>query len=155
MLRRLCEGGVAGALATLLMSAVVWGCRRLGIYHQKPPPETISERLLGRIGIRHAVPKRWRRVLTAMQHTGFGAGGGALYGLLARIVPPGAPTGTLFGLLIWLVSYKGWVPAAGLMPPPEGDERGRQVTMVAAHVVYGASLGVAVQQRERRHEDEW
>ena len=42
---------------------------------------------------------------------------------------------------IWLVSYQGWVPALGIMAPASRDRRGRVVTMLAAHWVYGAALG--------------
>ena len=52
-----------------------------------------------------------------------------------------ALTGVLYATGIWLVSYQGWVPALGIMPPASGDRRGRVVTMLAAHWVYGAALG--------------
>jgi hypothetical protein len=41
---------------------------------------------------------------------------------------------------IWLVSYQGWVPALGIMPPASRDRRGRVATMLVAHWVYGAAL---------------
>jgi uncharacterized membrane protein YagU involved in acid resistance len=80
-------------------------------------------------------------VLTTASHAGFGAGAGALYGATAWVWPPSVWTGVLFGLAVWLVSYRGWIPALGLMPPPEQDAQGRTVTTAAAHVVYGATLG--------------
>ena len=53
-----------------------------------------------------------------------------------------AARGALFGLLVWGVSYLGWVPAAKILPPAHRDRRDRQVTMVIAHLVFGASLGL-------------
>jgi uncharacterized membrane protein YagU involved in acid resistance len=50
-------------------------------------------------------------------------------------------TGALYGLALWLVSYQGWIPALGLLPPPEQDAQGRTMAMIAAHLVYGAMLG--------------
>jgi hypothetical protein len=40
------------------------------------------------------------------------------------------------------VSYEGWVPAAGIMPPAHRDRPSRSATMVVAHAVYGAVLGL-------------
>ena len=53
-----------------------------------------------------------------------------------------ASVGALYATGIWLVSYQGWVPALGIMPPASRDRRGRVATMLAAHWVYGAALGV-------------
>jgi hypothetical protein len=50
-------------------------------------------------------------------------------------------------LSVWALSYQGWVPALGILPPASRDQPGRQWTMVAAHVVYGVVLGAM----ERRH----
>ena len=54
----------------------------------------------------------------------------------------GASAGALYATGIWLVSYQGWVPALGIMPAASRDRRGRVATMLAAHWVYGAALGV-------------
>ena len=53
--------------------------------------------------------------------------------------------GIVFGSAVWFVSYMGWVPALGLMPPPHRDRPGRQLVMVLAHWIYGATLGAVVQ----------
>lgn len=141
MIRRILGGGVAGAVATVLMSAVIWGFKWAGIYKSEPAPEALSNRMLGRVTGKHARSGPARKTLVTLSHLGFGAGSGSVYGLSTRVQPPSVLTGTLFGIGLWLASYKGWIPGVSLMPPPEHDEKGRAVTMAVAHVVYGATLG--------------
>ena len=72
-------------------------------------------------------------------HFAFGAGAGALYGLLApRRFREG--TGIAYAGLIWVTSYLGWLPALRLHPPVARDDRVRQIGNAAGHVVYGISL---------------
>jgi uncharacterized membrane protein YagU involved in acid resistance len=46
-----------------------------------------------------------------------------------------------FALLVWLVSYLGWIPAANILPPATDQPKRRNALMIAAHVVWGVSLG--------------
>ena len=55
-----------------------------------------------------------------------------------------------FGLGVWAVSYLGWIPALGLLPPPYRDNPRRAWTTLTAHLVYGAVLGAGLSRRERR-----
>lgn len=59
------------------------------------------------------------------------------------MLPANAATGAAFGLAVWAAGYEGWVPAMGVLPPAHRDKRSRALTMLAAHLVYGAVLGVA------------
>jgi hypothetical protein len=52
-----------------------------------------------------------------------------------------------YGLGIYALSYQGWVPALGILPPPRRDRSDRQVTMAPAHVAYGAVLGRLTERR--------
>lgn len=143
MLRELATGAVAGVVATGPQSAVVWGLRFAGVYHRKPPPEVVSERpndAAVRAGI---LPPSLRGPVMLTEHIGFGAVSGAVYGLLSTVIRPTPVTGVLAGLAIWLTSYKGWIPALHIMPPPERDERGRQAALVMAHIAYGLALASA------------
>jgi hypothetical protein len=73
--------------------------------------------------------------LALAAHFGYGVSCGALFGLLARSQRSAAPVlGVGYALLLWLISYVGWVPASGAMAPPHRDDRGRQLTLVAGHV---------------------
>jgi len=130
----------SGALATVAMSAVMIAGDRVGLMAE-PPPATITRSALRGAGVDR--PSDSVAVLAPLAHLGFGAAGGLAYGLARRVVPvvPGALLGIAFGLAVWTVSYKGWIPAMGILPPPEDDRPGRPTVMVAAHVVYGLALG--------------
>jgi NAD(P)-dependent dehydrogenase (short-subunit alcohol dehydrogenase family) len=139
-LARVVSGMVAGLLATVAMSVVVAGGRRLGLLGE-PPPRRIVRRLLGRHGVR--MPRGAALNVSALAaHLGFGASLGGVYGLL----PPRTQSplgGWTYGALAWAVNYAGWLPKAGLMPSPSRDRLGRPTTMVAAHLVFGRVLAEA------------
>jgi hypothetical protein len=145
---RVLIGSAAGLGATLIMSIVMWGFRRLGLMqHRAPPVEIVNRarRLTGDIGAR-----RHFDATTAVAHLAFGAGAGALYG---GVAPRRArlASGMVWGLAVWAMSYLQVLPALRLMPTPGRDESGRQVGIAVSHVAYGASLGVlsAALQRHR------
>lgn len=132
-MNRMVRGAAAGAVATLAMSAEMLAAQRLGSMGRQPP-EAIAAQVTG------DPDSAATRVLAAAAHLAFGAGGGALYALLAAR-RPGPVSGTAFGLGVWTASYAGWVPALGILPPPDRDRPGRPTAMILAHVVYGAALG--------------
>ena len=140
MIDRVVKGSIAGTVATGTMSIVIWGLRRAGVYKSTPPPRKAARGAIAR-ALPWPHPKPPKQPTTALLHTGFGAGAGAAYNLASPVVRPSVRTGVLYGIAIWFVSYKGWLPALDIMPPPEKDEQGRAVTMFVAHIVYGATLG--------------
>ena len=156
--RTLVLGAGAGVIATLAMSALMYGEQKLGLLG-RAPPRHIVEHALARFGIRRKVPKTARVGLTALAHLGFGATQGALYALLqdfasrrfASLKSPSASTGVPFGLAVWAASYAGWIPALDILPKPRNDRPGRPTSMVLAHILYGATLArVLRQSREMR-----
>ena len=136
----LIDGARGGAIATVAMSAVMIAGERTGLMGEQPPT-TITRFAVGAAGVDR--PSEAASVAAPLTHLAFGAMGGAVFGMFRRRVPgvPGGLLGTGFGLAIWAVSYKGWISALGILPPPEDDRPGRPVVMVAAHVVYGLVLG--------------
>jgi hypothetical protein len=134
------HGSAAGAGATLAMSAVMLAAERLGMMGRHPP-ERIVERGIHAAG--RAPTRREVDAAATVAHIGFGAASGAVFALIARSVRPRVPEQLAipFALAVWLVSYFGWIPALGIMPPPDEDRPGRAWTMLAAHAVYGATLG--------------
>ena len=119
--------------------------KRLGLMGEMPP-EKITAGLLDRAGWKSR-SRRSQDILSAFLHMAFGGAAGALFALAERQPQPPVPTvpaGILFGAAVWLVSYQGWVPALRIMPPPSRDRHGRPQAMLAAHLVYGAVLGVIV-----------
>ncbi len=134
----------AGAIATVAMSGVMVLGARLGLMGEQPPT-LVSTHTLRELGV--ADDRRHGHLLAPLAHLGFGAAGGAIFGLTRRLVAdvPRYLHGVLFGLGVWAVSYMGWIPALGILPPPERDRPGRPVVMVAAHIVYGLVLARLVQ----------
>ncbi len=93
------------------------------------------------------------RGISIPAHFGFGAAAGALYPAFRAALPretPPAAAGVAYGLLVWGVSYAGWIPAVGLLPPPNRHPARRVALIVAAHAVFGAALGLATDRLSRR-----
>jgi hypothetical protein len=148
--RRLLSGAADGAAATLVMSGAMLAAQRAGAIGELPPRK-ITAAALRRVHVLPP-PRREKDALGALSHVAFGAAAGALFeAALGRGGRRAGPlAGVAFGLGVWLVSYAGWVPALGILPPPHRDRPGRQVTMVVAHLVYGAALGALARRRPRR-----
>jgi hypothetical protein len=136
------RGFAAGALATVGMSVLMFAARRAGVLGRMPP-ERITSHFLDRFHVRRR--KQTQDLLAAILHIGFGAAAGAAFGVACprvRAPLPGLLQGLLFGTAVWTVSYFGWVPALGIMPPPPRDRPGRPETMLAAHWIYGGMLAL-------------
>ncbi len=139
-MRRLLRGAGAGLVATGIMSLLMLGAKRLGLMGTMPP-EKITRRLLNRLGLPHS--RRQQDAAATLLHFTFGGGAGGLFGLLLSRGPlPPVVRGMAFGATVWFVSYQGWVPALGIMARPSRDRPGRPQTMLAAHLLYGAVLGL-------------
>jgi hypothetical protein len=146
VVKSLLAGAAAGALATVAMSAVMLAAKRLG-FTGELPPERITRRAF-EAAVDEPPSDASEDAAVAAAHIGFGALAGAVFalpmvwtGAERRSIPIVASAGILYATGIWLVSYQGWVPALGIMPPASRDRRGRVVTMLVAHWVYGAALG--------------
>ena len=136
----------SGAVATAAMSAVMIAGDRIGLLGE-PPPTTVTRAALREAGVQR--PSDAAGMVAPLAHLWFGAQGGVAFGMIRRFVPgiPGAILGVLFGLGIYCVSYKGWIPALGILPPPEDDRPGRPAVMIAAHIGYGLTLGWLIRPR--------
>jgi hypothetical protein len=140
------EGAMAGTLATLPMSAVMIAAEKAGLMGQQPP-EVITKRMLDELEVKR--DESTNHAAASAMHLAFGAGAGALFNVARQRIDPSVPpviAGIVFGLLVYGVSYSGWIPALNILPKPMHDRPGRQPSMVAAHVVYGALLGALSRQ---------
>lgn len=140
--RTVVEGMAAGVAATVAMSVPMMAAGRIGAMGGQPPRK-VAEHALGRAGAGDT-SEHEQNVAASLAHLAFGAGGGGAFAFVHRRLGLPVPTvvqGVAFGLAVWATSYKGWIPALGLLPPPERDRPGRRRTMVLAHVVFGAVLG--------------
>jgi hypothetical protein len=136
-LARASIGAVSGLAATATMSLLMLAAHRSGLLGE-PPPRRLTRRLLSRLG---PVSPRGRSLDAAatLAHFSFGAAMGVLFGLAPG--RPSASRGMLFGLGVWAVNYAGILPRLRLMPKARRDRPGRPASMIAAHLVYGATLG--------------
>ena len=150
IVRSAAVGAAAGIAATVTMSVVMLAARQLGMRAQLPPV-LIAEETVEAISRREAHADEERAVAT-VAHFGFGALAGALFGIVAGGVRHGALAGAfgfLFGTGVWLVSYQGWLPALQILPPASRDHPARVGTMLAAHWIYGATLGLITHRLRR------
>ena len=142
--RALVDGTMGGCLGTIAMSLVMVAAQKLGALGGQPPAH-IAGAGLDALGVRRTGTQQ--AVLAVVLHVVFGSTAGALFGLLSRRLraPLGpARQGVIFATVVWATSYKGWIPALGILPPPERDRPGRPQVMVLAHWLYGAILGAVV-----------
>ena len=138
------RGALAGLTATIPMTVAMELMRRSLPAHERGslPPKKVALRAARRTGL-HAHLHDWQRdALALVAHFGFGTIAGSLYApLVGRVGLPPMVRGIIFGLLLWVVSYMGWLPAIQLFGPATRDSSGRIGLMVAAHAVWGAALG--------------
>jgi hypothetical protein len=152
-------GAAAGTAATVAMSALMLAAGRAGFGEY--PPERVAREGLRRGGHGPLRAEALDGPLGAVLHVAFGAALGTAF---AATVPPVARrlrgrlraaqrtpapallamAGVAFASTVWLVSYWGWMPSLGILPPPDRDRADRQATMLAAHWVFGAVLGATL-----------
>ena len=137
----LTKGILAGIVATVPMTVAMELGRRSGLL-RRLPPEEITDRLVA--STETAMPNReQRQTLAGLVHFATGATLGAIFAALPQ---PSQLThriavGATYGLGVYTLNYVGVAPKLHLMPPPSEDRPGRQVTTLAAHLVFGATLG--------------
>jgi hypothetical protein len=135
------EGATAGVAATVVMTAVLEAGRRWSSFHTHPPIRIVRTLVAGGPDR----PLSGEMVLAAVAHLGYGAACGVLFALLTRRRPTaGPPMGVGYGLVLWFAGYGGWVPTMGALPPPQRDQPGRQIALVAGHLVYGVVLATSL-----------
>lgn len=85
-----------------------------------------------------------------LAHVAFGTSLGTAFPAIAERAPLPPPfVGLLCGATVYLVSYLGWIPALRLYPAPDEDTPSRTWLMVAAHLVWGGTLGLVEAQARR------
>lgn len=137
---KLLVGSIAGIVGTAAMSAAMRRLfRTLPPDEQYPlPPREITERMLP------PLPERGRRDATLASHFAFGAAAGGL------VAASGADRSNMRGvgaaLAIWIGSYMGWVPGFGLLRPMSRHPLGRNLLMLAAHIVWGTITAATVRE---------
>lgn len=136
---------VAGAAATAPMTAVMMALQQVlpGEAEKPLPPRVITENLADSSGAGNDTDEGTLKAATLAGHFSFGAAAGVAYVPLAgKSGLPAAAEGALFGLAVWGGSYLGLMPATGLYQSAREEPGPRNLLMITAHVVWGASLGI-------------
>ena len=110
---------------------------------QRLPPFRITDRIVEWIGLKDDLSEPALDAAGFASHLAYGAAMGSVYGLAAPAVRgPEVLKGIGFGLAVWAMSYAGWLPAAGILPPPQERTARRNSTIILSHVAWGALLGM-------------
>jgi hypothetical protein len=144
---RLVRGAAAGLAATVPMTAVMEAMHRTLPARQRHPlpPRKITMWFAKKLGVRHRLDEPERLATTLGAHFGYGSAVGALLGAVApRGAAKAAAAGAGFGLVVWAVSYLGLMPLLDLHRPATREPPGRNLLMIAAHLVWGATAGAVL-----------
>ncbi len=148
-MNRILLGALAGLAATGPMTlAMKLMHEQLPREEQYPlPPRQVTEGLAEKAGVNEHMDEEEREAATWVSHFAFGAACGALYGAVSgeKIDKHAMLAGVGFGLAVWAGNYLGWLPAAGIISPATEHPARRNALMIAAHAVWGATTGVAVE----------
>ena len=139
ILRRLLSGAAAGAIATGVMTLHMVWARATGRV-DRMSPERVTDAGLAAAGVDRTTTLH--AAGTSVAHLGFGVATGALYSVLARGRRRPWWSGGAYGIAVAAVSYQGWVPAAGILPPLSRAPAGRRNEVLVSHLVYGTVLAV-------------
>jgi hypothetical protein len=158
MIEQVMQGGLAGLVATAPMTAVMRAGEQLvplthRIAHRgQLPPRQVTEQVLHEIGVNQELDEDGRSVAATLAHYGFGTAAGGLLGLAASNLGelPRPVLGAAFGVAVWATSYAGWLPMAGIRRHAAKEPTGRNAQMIAAHIVWGAAAGLALDAMSRR-----
>jgi uncharacterized membrane protein YagU involved in acid resistance len=147
LMRAILRGAVAGAIATIVMSVHMLWARRTDRVDALSP-EHITDAAFDAVS--HE-PSTTQHVLgTTIAHLGFGAGTGVVLAAATRGRRVPWWGGTAYGLAVAAVSYQGWVPALGILPPLRDAPPGRRNEIIISHLIYGNVL-VELLNRSRQH----
>ena len=137
-MRNVIFGTLAGITATLAMTAAMRRLDRLLPAEQRyplPPRELTQRTAPGLDNTRLAEA-------TVAAHFGYGAAAGVLYAFLPRKLQ----AGPAYGVLVWGLSYLGWIPAMRILAPATSHPAERNLLMLAAHLVWGAALAASLRE---------
>lgn len=134
-------GALSGVVATLPMTATM-----SRLHHRLPrseryplPPRELSEDLPS-TGVDTGTA-------TLVYHFLYGAVAGALFGAFSP--GRGLASASAYGVVVWAASYLGWIPASRRLKPATLHPAQRNGLMLAAHLVWGGALAIALSELER------
>lgn len=132
----LIEGAGRGAVAAMAMTGMRAFTVSAGIVEETPPKAIFRQKSKGLI---YLVPRKKRRAAIELAHWTYGAGGGAMFGVLPEDVRHTRWAGPVYGLVLWLGFESALAPALGLSQAKKARPVDR-LGLAADHVLYGLVL---------------
>jgi len=129
------EGLWRGAVGAMAMTGVRVLSTELGLVERPPPQAMVRE-----TGLLRAVPPERLRAAEELAHWTYGAGGGAVFGMLPGLLRSRPWAGPLYGLGLWLGFEAAIAPVLGLRHSQEPRPLER-LAFAADHTVYGLVVG--------------
>jgi uncharacterized membrane protein YagU involved in acid resistance len=155
MVTPMLKGALGGLVAVAPMTLTMALLHGKSPWHRRDPlpPREITEEMAERVGLRDELSEQQVRAASTVNHFAYGAATGSAYGIIARrLAMPPVASGVLFAACVWTLSYLGWLPALRIMPPATEQRGSRNALMIAAHVVWGASMGLLFALLDRRRD---
>ena len=128
--------GARGAIAAMAMTGMRTFTVDLGIVEQTPPHAIVKQMARGWI---RRVPRGGRVGAIELAHWGYGAAGGAAFGMLPDRVRLAPWAGPAYGLLIWVGFEAGIAPVLGLSQARK-LRLAERLALAADHLLYGLIL---------------
>ena len=148
----LLTGALAGFAATVPMTAAMEI-----LYHFLPrreqyplPPSEIMTKITQDTGVLDHADREQHLAVTMAGHFAYGTAAGAFYATFAHKLPFSPMLrGIGYGLVVWTISYLNLLPALRILRPATEHPAGRNALMIAAHLVWGAALGMLTDRWQR------
>ncbi len=134
--RPLVQAATRGVVAAMAMSGMRKVTGGLGLLDESPPnaiADRHADHLLARLGVD-------REVAVELGHWGYGAVGGALFGMLPPKLRRHAWSGSAYGIGTWLFYEAVVAPLLGIAQARQTTAAGR-LTLAADHLLYGIVVG--------------
>jgi hypothetical protein len=135
-------GAVSGLIATVPMTVAMLVIQRMLPRRQQTTlePRRVSDDMLRKANLHDDISEEGKEQFSVAAHFGYGAGVGTIYALAEPFMPlPRGLRGPAYALAVWAVSYAGWLPAVKTLPPPQKRPAGRNLLLIASHLVWGAA----------------
>jgi uncharacterized membrane protein YagU involved in acid resistance len=141
VMNRFVAAAAGGFLATVPMTIAMVAIQRTQRRPRSPlPPKEVTRKTLKEAGMASNLRGKALQAATWVSHFAYGAAAGACYPLVRRLVPiPPVLKGPGFGLAVWALSYIGWLPATGILRPPQKQTPNRNVALIVSHLIWGAA----------------
>ena len=138
------RGVVAGFAGTIVMSVVMLVLKRAGMEPGELEPRAVAGNAEEKIGVRSRISRPAFEASWITLHFGYGSTSGVVYALARKISGLAQPAlaGPLFGMLLWVIGYCGWLPLFGLYPPPNRVPKRKVAANIIAHATYGTATAV-------------